>query len=176
MKPSAIYFFRRMSENSTRYKQIRQNGMSIPGFYTLNKRGQIIGGKNITFREKEIYYGPLIQDSIHVLELEEYGLVTDVFFTPELPRQSYGAYKTYGQKYGLLIEFSENFERLTIWFFSEKQEAVYTLFQKWRAGETTTPEMLRLSDTSNFLSYKKRLSLLNSGGLKKKDKGEKRDV
>ena len=162
MKPSAIYFFRRMSKNSTRYKQIRQKGIPIPGFYTFNKRGQIIG-ENIFFMENKKYYGSLIEYSTYALVLEEGLTVTEVIFTPELPRQSYGAYKTHGNEYGLLIEFSKNFERLTIWFFSEKQEAVYNLFQKWRADETTTPEMLRLSDAPNFLSYKKRLSLLNSG-------------
>jgi hypothetical protein len=66
-----------------------------------------------------------------------------MIFLPEYPRQSYGAYKDYG----LLIEFSENFNQLEIWFFKGLQEAAPLLFQKKQAGqipETTKTDKLKL--------------------------------
>ncbi|MCL1927961.1 MAG: hypothetical protein FWG07_04095 [Treponema sp.] len=67
---------------------------------------------------------------------------------PEYPRQSYGTYKDYG----VLIEFSEDFDELAIWFFQDLSEAVPILFQRRLAGkipEITKTEMIKLKYVSD---------------------------
>jgi hypothetical protein len=70
-------------------------------------------------------------------------IITKLYFLPEYPQQSYGAY----QNYGLLIEFSENFNQLAIWFFEGLQEAAPILFQRKQARqipEITKADMVKL--------------------------------
>ncbi|MCL2800529.1 MAG: hypothetical protein FWD28_02050 [Treponema sp.] len=40
MKPDAIFYFSRMPEHRTRYKQIRHKGIIIPGFPSVYKSGK----------------------------------------------------------------------------------------------------------------------------------------
>jgi hypothetical protein len=143
MKPDAIYYFSRIPEWRTRYKQIGHKGKIISGFPSVYKTGKYKGEKYVVFRKASCYYNQGYQRFSHVLELAKSRIVTGLIFMPEYPRQSYGAYK----EYGLLIDFSEDFNQLAVWFFKGLQEAVPVLFQKKQAGqipEVTKSEMVKL--------------------------------
>ncbi|GBR76095.1 hypothetical protein NO2_0703 [Candidatus Termititenax persephonae] len=57
--------------------------------------------------------------------------ITGLNFLPENPYKSFGDFKDYA----VLAEFSEDMERLTLYFFRDQKNTAETLFQKWLAGE-----------------------------------------
>ena len=133
MKPDAIYIFKQCSLARTRYKLLAHRGTDIPDFPAVwvkdGKAGKA-GEKYIGFRETVQRKSGHRQFS-HTVELDKGRTVTGINFAPEYPRMAYGDYKTDG----LLIEFSDSWERLTIHFFQGKKEAAQNLFQLWTAGE-----------------------------------------
>ena len=131
MTADAIYYFSRISEYQTHYKQIDHRGRAIFEFPSIYKNGKLKGEKYIIFRKTPDYYNYNNLQFSHALELAKNQIIARLIFMPEYPRQSYGAYK----KYGLLVEFSEDFNLLTVWFFRGLQEAAPLLFQKRQAGE-----------------------------------------
>jgi len=131
MKPDAIYYFDRMPERETHYKQIGHRGKKIPEFPAVYKNGKHEGEKYIVFRKTSNYYNQNDLRFTHAIETAKDQIITGLFFMPEYPRQAYGAYKNFG----ILIEFSKDFARLAIWFFKGLQEAAPILFQKKQAGE-----------------------------------------
>jgi hypothetical protein len=148
MKPDAIYYFRRITQYRTRYKQIDHKGRLVSDFPSAYKRGKYKGEKYVVFRRTSGYYSQRKLQFSHALELAKNQIVTGFSFLPEYPRQSYGAYK----EYGLFIEFSEDFSKLAIWFFKGLQEAVPILFQKKLTGgipEITKTEALKLKYRSD---------------------------
>jgi hypothetical protein len=143
MKADAIYYFDRIPEFKSRYIQIRHRGKTIPEFPSVYKNGKYKGKKYIVFRETSGYYNQGKILFSHALELAKSQIITGLYFMPEYPRQSYGTYK----EYGLIIEFSEDFDKLTIWFFKGLQKAAPILFQKRQAGqipEVTKTEMVKI--------------------------------
>ena len=131
MKPDTIYYFERIPELKSRYRQIRHKGKSISEFPSVYKNGKYKGEGYIVFRKTSNYYNQKSLQFSHALELARSRIVTELYFLPEFPQQAYGAYKNYG----LLIKFSKDFDKLVIWFFKDKQEAAPVLFQKLIAGE-----------------------------------------
>jgi hypothetical protein len=143
MKPDTIYYFERVPEYKTRYRQIDHKGKLISGFPSVYKSGKYKGEKYVIFRRASSYYNQGRQRFSHVLELAKSQIVTMLIFMPEYPRQTYGAYK----EYGVLIEFSEDFNQLAIWFFQGLQEATPILFQRKQAGqiaEVTKADLIKL--------------------------------
>jgi len=143
MKPDAVYYFLRMPEYPSRYKQAKHNGKTIPGFPSVYKKGKNKGERYIVFRKTAYYHSRPAHRFSHVIELAGSKRVTGLIFMPEYPQKTYGTFK----EYALLIDFSENFERLTIWFFKGLQEAAPVLFQRWQAGliaEVVKTDVVRL--------------------------------
>jgi len=143
MKPDAIYYFSRIPEYQTRYKKTGHKGKIISGFPSVYKKGRYKGENYVVFKRASSYYNYNYQQFSHVLELVKSQIITGLFFMPEYPRQSYGAYK----EYGVLIDFSEDFNQLKIWFFKGLQEAAPILFQRKQAGqisEVTKADSLKL--------------------------------
>lgn len=143
MKPDGIYYFIRVPECRTRYKQIQHKGITISEFPAVYKRGKNKGEKYIVFRKTSYYYSFGTQRFTHAIELAGNKIVTRLRFIPEYPQRTYGAFKGYS----LLINFSENFDRLTILFFKGLQEAAPNLFQRWQVGkiaEIVKADMVRL--------------------------------
>jgi len=141
MKPDAIYYFSRICKS--RYRQTGHKGKSISDFPSVYKGGKYRGEKYIVFRRASNYFMQSHQYFSHTLELAKSQIVTKLMFMPEYPCRSYGAYKDYG----ILIEFSENFDRLAIWFFEGLQESAPLLFQRRQAGkipEITKTEMVKV--------------------------------
>jgi len=72
---------------------------------------------------------------------ENERLCTGVKFFPEFPHKTYGTYK--GD--ALLIQFSEDWKKITIWVFTGKGEISYSLFKEWVYGDLTitveTPDL-----------------------------------
>jgi hypothetical protein len=156
MKPDAIYYFNRIPEYKSRYIQIRYKGKRIPDFPSTYKKGKYRGENYIIFRETSDYYNQKKIQFSHAFELANSQIITGLYFMPEYPRQSYGKYKNYG----VLIEFSEDFEQLAIWFFEGLQVSSPSLFQRWQAGqipETTKADSLKLRA---MISYQTRNKLL----------------
>jgi hypothetical protein len=148
MKPDAIYYFIRIPEYRTRYKQIGHRGKTISGFPAVYKNGKFKGEKYIIFRKTSDFYNQGYQRFSHALELTRSQIITRLVFMPEYPRQSYGAYK----EYAILVEFSEGFNQLVIWFFKGLEEAAPILFQKRQAGqipEVTKTEVVKLRYGAN---------------------------
>ena len=148
MKPDAIYYFDRIPEYRTRYKQIGHKGKTISDFPSAYKNGKYKGEKYIIFRKSSNYYNQKNIRFSHALEMAKSHTITELFFMPEYPQQSYGAYKNYG----ILIEFSKDFNQLAIWFFKDLQEASPILFQKKQAGqlpEITKNETIKIRYGAN---------------------------
>ena len=143
MKPDAIYYFSRIPEYQTRYRQIDRKGKTVSCFPSIYKSGKYKGEKYLGFRRTSDYYNQGHLRFSHVLELAGSQIITRLNFLPEYPRQAYGAYK----EYGILIEFSEDFNQLSIWFFKGLQESAPILFQRMQAGgipEITKNEVAKL--------------------------------
>jgi hypothetical protein len=152
MKPDAIYYFSRIPEYQTRYKQTGHRGRTISGFPSIYKNGKYKGEQYIIFRKTSNYFKQGEQLFSHALELSKSQIITRLAFLPEYPRQSYGAYKDYG----ILIEFSENFDQLAIWFFIGLQEATPVLFQRKQAGqipEIVKTEVVKLRYEANSVEW-----------------------
>jgi hypothetical protein len=143
MKPEAIYVFEQTPEHRTRYKLIEHRGADIPDFPAQWKRGPGAGGYYIGFRET-VQNRAGHRQFTHTLELGAERVIskdgkpkaktktcTGLNFTPEFPRRAFG---DYGND-ALLIDFSENWDRLTILFFKGQKAAAQSLFEKWTAGE-----------------------------------------
>jgi hypothetical protein len=130
MKPDAIYYFDRVPEYQTRFIQTKHEGKIISNFPSFYKTGKHKGKGYVIFRRTSRYYNHGHLTFTHTIELAKSRIVTGMSFMPEYPRQSHGGYKTYG----LLIEFSEDFNRLEIWFFKDMQEATPRLFLIKQAG------------------------------------------
>jgi hypothetical protein len=128
VNPDAIFSFRRISK--TRYLQVGHKGCSISGFPSEYKTGKNKGKGYVIFRRTSSYYNQRDLRFSHSIELAKNQIVTEIIFIPEHPQQSYGRFKNYG----ILIEFLEDFEQLTIWFFKGIQEAAPILFQRKLAG------------------------------------------
>ena len=149
MKPDAIYYFSRIPEYPTRYKQTRHRGISIQDFPSVYKKGKHKGESYIVFRRTSDYFAQTRQRFSHTLELAKSKIITGMVFLPEYPQQSYGVYKDFC----LLIEFSENFNQLVLWFFKGLQEAAPLLFQKRLAGqiaEIARTEVIKLKYEAVF--------------------------
>ena len=143
MIPDAIHFFNRIPEYQSRYIQIGHKGRTIPEFPSVYKKGKHKGEKYLVFRKISDYFKISRYRFTHTLELSGNQIITGLIFMPEYPRQSYGVYKNYC----LLIEFSEDFNQLTIWFFKGLHEAAPLLFQRRQAGqiaEVTKTDKLNL--------------------------------
>ena len=131
MKPDAIYYFSRIPEYRTSYRQTGHRGRIIPQFPSVYKKGKYKGDKYIIFRKTSDYYNCVHLRFSHALELAKSRIITKLVFMPEYPCQSYGAY----ENYGVLIEFSEDFNQLALWFFKGVQEAAPILFQRKVSGQ-----------------------------------------
>jgi len=137
MKPDTIYYFNRLPECQTRYIQTGHKGKKISNFPSVYKKGKHKGNGYIIFRKKSDFYKYENIRFSHTFELARNRIITRLIFLPEYPRQSYGTYK----EYGMLIEFSEDFNQLSISFFKGLQEAVPILFQRKLAGKI--PEIVK---------------------------------
>jgi hypothetical protein len=168
MTPDTIYYFSHIPEYQSRYMQISYSGIAIPEFPSVYKKGKYKGEKYIIFRRTSDYYNQGNLRFSHALELAKSQIITKLIFLPNYPRQTYGTYKNYA----LLIEFTEDFNQLTIMFFKGLQEAAPLLFQKKQAGqipEITKSDKLKLRYKLVHHSHNKLLlppTSNNVGGLK----------
>ena len=135
MKPIARYDFEKKEGTQTRYILKSHIGADIPDFPATYKAG----GQYIEFDKSRtpprkghryfthgFYLG--MRDGKH-------QKLTGVNFTQEYPTKTYGDDKNIGLNNGLLFEFTDNGQKLTVYFFSEQAENAETLFEKWTAGE-----------------------------------------
>jgi hypothetical protein len=112
---------------------LEHSGADIPNFPAVwkQKGHPHQGEKYIVFRE--------VQDTrpgkrfTHALSLEKNRMCTGFRFL--LKNTAYG---DYGND-ALLIEFSEDRTKLSIWFFEGKKDKAYFLFEKWMEGKMKLP-------------------------------------
>jgi len=125
----------------TRYKLLHERGLGIDNFPSkwIADDHPHRGEKYIVFHE---IYG--IQNcsptngSSHGLYFgtdrpEHERLCTGVKFFPEFPHKTFGAYKDDA----LLIQFSVDWRKMTIWVFKGKGNITYSLFKEWVSGDLT---------------------------------------
>jgi hypothetical protein len=130
MKSYAKYIFEKLPNMATRYILREHSGADIPDFPAFWKqKGHPHEGEGyIVFRET--------QDTrpgmrfTHALSLEQNRMCTGFRFLFNI----HTAYGDYGND-ALLFEFSDDWTELTIWFFENKKEKSYFLFEKWMDGE-----------------------------------------
>jgi len=152
MKPDAIYYFQRMSEHPNRYKQTKHSGKIIPRFPSVCKKGKNKGEQYIVFKRTSYYHSHTAHRFSHTIELAGRRIITGLAFMPEYPQRTYGTFK----EYALLIEVSDNFEKLTVWFFKGLQAAAPILFQRWQAGliaEVVRTNMIWLRYRANLQDW-----------------------
>jgi hypothetical protein len=131
MKPYAKYIFEKVPAMNTRYILREHSGFDIPDFPAFWKqKGHLHEGEGyIVFRET--------QDTrpgmrfTHALSLEKNRMCTGFRF---LIGNKAIAYGDYGDD-ALLIEFSDDWTKLTIWFFEGKKNKAYFLFEDWTDGK-----------------------------------------
>jgi len=136
----------------TRYKLLHERGSGVDNFPSkwIADDHPLRGEKYIIFHEM---YGKQncfpTNGSSHGLyfgtDRPEYErLCTGVKFLPEFSQKAFGTYKGYA----LLIQFSEDWEKMTIWGFKGKGRISYSLFKEWVYGDlpiTVDPDDLPLS-------------------------------
>jgi hypothetical protein len=134
MRPDSVYIFNQCQNAHTRYKLHEHRGIDIPNFpaqWAKNCKGGKAGEKYIGFRET-VEHRPGHRQFRYTLERDSARVVTGFDFAPDFPRRAFG---DYGGD-ALLIEFSDDTQRLTIMFFKGQKHAAQALFQSWVAGET----------------------------------------
>jgi hypothetical protein len=130
MKPAATFLFEKLPSASTRYKLKEHRGEDIPGFPAVWVRGPEKGNEYVGFRAT-VNHKPGHRHFSHTIEVAKNKTVTGLNFAPEHPRRAFGDFG----EYGLLIEFSETGDHLTVLFFEGMKEAAPSLFQLWVSGE-----------------------------------------
>ncbi len=133
MRPYAIYVFKRLPELATRYILTEHSGADIDNFPAVwrQKSHKYVGEKYIVFRESRVWH--VRRRFTHSFSLEKNRMVTGFNFTQEFPRLSYG---DYGND-AILIEFSNDWNELTILFFKDMKRQSYSIFERGIAGEIT---------------------------------------
>jgi hypothetical protein len=131
MRPYSVYIFEKVPEFKTRYILTEHSGVEIADFPAvwIQKNHQYVGEKYIVFQPMNIFHAR--QRFTHALSLEKSRMVTGLKFTTEFPRLSWGDYG----KDAILIEFSEDWNELTILFFEGLKPLSYSLFERAVAGE-----------------------------------------
>ena len=133
MRPDSIYVFEKCPAAHTRYKLIEHTGADVPNFpavWLVNCKGGKKGERYVGYRNKVTQkIGGRHFD--FALELDGGRIVTGLNFTPEFPGRSCGDFN--GD--GLLVEFSDSGNHLTVWFFEGMANQKQSLFQKWISGE-----------------------------------------
>jgi hypothetical protein len=125
----------------TRYKLLHELGSGINNFPSkwIADNHPHRGERYIVFHEM---YGkqncPPTYGSSHALYFgtdrpENEQLITGLKFSLEFPHKTYGVYKNDA----LLIQFSEDWNKMTIWVFEGKGEMSYSLFQEWVTEDLT---------------------------------------
>ena len=125
----------------TRYKLLREHGSAIDNFpskWVADDHAHR-GERYIIFNEM---WGkqncPPAYGCSHALYFgrdrpKHEKLCTGLKFLPEFPHKTFGAYN--GD--ALLIQFSEDWKKMTIWVFKGKGEISYSLFKEWVYGDLT---------------------------------------
>ena len=146
MRPDAVYTFEKCPAAPTRFKLIEHTGADVPNFpavWKVNSPGGKKGEQYVGFRDK-VVQKPGGRHWDYAIELWKEKYLTEsgkpatktkqctgFNFDPKFPGKSCGDY----EGYGLLIKFSDDWRRLTIWFFEGMANQKQSLFQKWVAGE-----------------------------------------
>jgi hypothetical protein len=128
MKPDAIYTFGQSETAHTRYILMKHRGADVREFPAVYVRGSMAGKKYVGFRST-VQNLPGHRSFSHTIELDKGRTVTGLNLVPEYPRKAYGDYN--GD--GLLIEFSEDWKNITMYFFRGMSKQSASLFQKWTA-------------------------------------------
>ena len=146
MRPDSIYVFEKCPAAPTRFKLIGHKGADIPNFpatWLVNSPGGKKGERYVGYRNKVTQkIGGRHWDYAIELGKEKYttesGEVktktvqcTGLNVTPKFPNKFCGDFNGYG----LLIEFSDSGNCLTIYFFKDMRDQKQSLFQKWISGE-----------------------------------------
>ncbi|MFP3091404.1 hypothetical protein LQZ21_13875 [Treponema sp. TIM-1] len=130
MKPYAKYIFKKLPNMATRYILREHSGNDIPNFPAFWKqKGHPHEGEGyIVFHETQ-NSRPRMRFT-HALSLENNRMCTGFRFLFKI----HTAYGDYGND-AMLIDFSDDWIKLTVWFFKDKKETAYFLFEKWTDGK-----------------------------------------
>jgi len=135
------YIFERLPTKKTRFRLVHEHGSGIHNFpsrwIAINHSN--LGDKYIVYHEM---YGKQncspSDGSAYALYFgtdrpKHERLISGLKFIPEFPNQAYGVYKDEA----LLIQLSEDKNKMTIWVFKGKGETSYSLFKEWVYGALT---------------------------------------
>ena len=141
MNAQGKYNFGQTPNKKTRYSLFSEYGVGIDNFPSkwIADNHLHRGEEYIVF--KEVYgkqncsptYGYSHAFYFGTDRPEHERFCTGVKFFPDFPHKTYGAYK--GD--ALLIQFSEDWKKITIWVFKGKGEISYSLFKEWAYGDLT---------------------------------------
>jgi hypothetical protein len=131
MKPYAKYIFEKLPEFATRYILTEHSGVDIYAFPAIwrQKHHPYLGERYIVFRETQDTRPG--QRFTHALSLEGNRMVTGFTFVPEFPRIAWGDYANDA----ILIEFSDDWTVLTLYFFRGMKGQSRSLFERRISGE-----------------------------------------
>lgn len=137
MRPTARYYFTQNPEARTRYVLQDCTGADVLPL-PVYKKGDKQGKRYVQFeKRREFRPGRRRFEYAFSLEKDKRGsskCLTGVNFSVEYSGRTFGDDKNIGRADGLLIEFSENREDLTIWVFDGQADTAETLFDRWTAG------------------------------------------
>jgi len=131
MKPDATYIFEKLPDRETCYILREHFGIEIEEFPAVWKRKThpYFGKKYVCFRETFDQY--LKQWFTHSLSLENNRMLTSFNFQSKFPRRAWGDYRNYA----ILINFNEDWTKLTLLFFKEYGKDSHLIFLNGIAGK-----------------------------------------
>ena|SRR5574344_613449 len=156
MKPNAVYYFRHIDETSTRYVLENHTGEEIKDFPATWVRGPNKGGQYIVYRET-------VDEKVRMEYPFSFSLGTQKVFdkngkpvtnkqgkqvtkdkmfsgvvpTELYPNMLYGDDRNIGLNDAVLFHFTNNKNRLAVYFFNGQAETAKTKWEQWTAGKTT---------------------------------------
>ena len=139
MKPDAIFDFEKLSNSKTRYILRRETGIYIADFPSIwiAEDHPYKGKKYISLTE---YWGQQIRPSTygytHMLSFGQNKLEKDkgcigLNFLPDFPCKTFGVF----MNDAILVELSEDWNKMTIYYFKDKGKMAHSLFKEWTSGE-----------------------------------------
>ena len=139
MKPDTIFDFEKLPNFKTRYILCRETGIYIADFPSvwIANNHPYKGKKYIAFTG---YWGqqnyPTTYGYSHKLSFGRNKLENDkqcigLNFCPGFPYKTFGVF----MNDALLIQFSNDWEKMTIYYFKDKGKMAHSLFKEWTSGK-----------------------------------------
>ena len=137
MKAYSIYKFVKDNNSQSKYILDSVQGFTFDNFPYTGKVGKNKGIKSISFQERQKNTFGNSKKFTHCFMLGK-DLFTSFNLNEQTPSKAYGDNKSLKLNDCVLIEFSNNSQNLTLYFYRDCANISCQLFEKWITGQLST--------------------------------------